>query len=466
MRRLIASLGSGNWKSLLACFLYFDTGFTVWVMWGPLAPFISKDLSLSAVEAGFLVSVPVLAASVARITLGNLFQAVDGRPLALLGIALSAVPAIVLLSPVAPDYGLLLTLGMFLGMGGASFAIALPMAGSSYPPNMQGLVLGLAAAGNLGAVLAGGVFPRIAQHLGWRYATAGSLPLLALAAVAVHSWAQDRSVKHGDRVRASAGFAVVFIGLTALVLGSNAGLIVSRTTGELLLPLLGALLALAALPRKHSAVLRERDAWIMMLVYSVTFGGFVGMSSYVTLFLTEQYQVSKVGAGLLMAAMSLTGAMVRPLGGLVADRVSGVKALLALLLGIATCDFAFAVLMPSLAAGTALLLALYTCLGLANGATFQLVPLRWKHTTGLMTGIIGAAGGIGGFYLAVVMGIARDGTGSYQIGFAAFGVLSILAFLMVLASQQRWLVWALPKGTDAGLIRCKVPNPAPDPEAR
>src|SRR5208282_3825280 len=135
-----------------ACFLYFDTGFTVWVMFGPLAPYVSRQLSLSPAQAGFLVAVPVLSASIMRVTLGNLFQSVDGRRLALLGIAISSIPSLILLFPITPTYTLLLTLGVLLGLGGASFAIALPMAGSSYPPRVQGLVLGLAAAGNIGAV--------------------------------------------------------------------------------------------------------------------------------------------------------------------------------------------------------------------------------------------------------------------------------------------------------------------------
>ena len=168
MKHLAASLRSGNWKALLACFLYFDTGFTAWVMFGPLAPFISRQSALSPTQASFLVAVPVLAAAIARVTLGNLFQTTSGRGLALLGITLSALPALVLQLPVTPCYTLLLVLGVFLGIGGASFAIALPMAGSSYPPRVQGLVLGLAAAGNIGAVADGFLFPHLAQDYGWQ----------------------------------------------------------------------------------------------------------------------------------------------------------------------------------------------------------------------------------------------------------------------------------------------------------
>src|ERR1700693_2017170 len=174
MNQLIASWRSGNWKALLACFLYFDTGFTAWVMFGPLAPYVSKQLSLSPTQAGFLVAVPVLSASIVRVTLGNLFQSVDGRRLALLGISISAIPSWILLFPIAPTYSMLLMLGVLLGVGGASFAIALPMAGSSYPPKVQGLVLGLAAAGNVGAVVDGFVFPTLAQHYGWPNARAAA----------------------------------------------------------------------------------------------------------------------------------------------------------------------------------------------------------------------------------------------------------------------------------------------------
>ncbi|MHB8475845.1 MAG: MFS transporter [Steroidobacteraceae bacterium] len=451
MKQVIASLRSGNWRALLACFLYFDTGFTAWVMFGPLAPYVSKQLSLSPSQAGLLVAVPVLSASIVRVTLGNLFQAVEGRRLALLGISISAIPSLILLLPIVPTYSMLLMLGALLGMGGASFAIALPMAGSSYPPRVQGLVLGLAAAGNIGAVVDGFVFPTLAQHYGWQLSTAAVLPLLALTAAAVILWAEDRSVKSGSGARAFAGFAISLLSVMALVLLVNGGLFGPGKTGQLLLPVLGAAVALAVLPRKYWAVLGERDTWVVMLVYSITFGGFVGMSSYVSLLLTTQYELPKIDAGMVMAGLSLTGALVRPVGGLLADRLSGVKVLLVLLLAIALCNIGFAMLMPPLPGAVALLTALYLCFGLGNGATFQLVPHRWKGKTGLMTGIIGAAGGIGGFYLPVVMSMAKEGTGSYQLGFTTFGILAALAFALVIVLHRQWLAWSAPQSAGVPL---------------
>jgi len=457
MKQVIASLKTGNWKALLACFLYFDTGFTAWVMFGPLAPYIAKQLALSPTQSGFLVAVPVLSASIVRVTLGNLFQSVNGRGLALLGIALSAIPALLLLLPIAPSYALLLVLGGFLGVGGASFAIALPMAGSSYPPRVQGLVLGLAAAGNIGAVIDGFVFPTLAQHWGWQRATAAVLPLLALTAAAVLLWAEDRSAKSGSPMRALVGFGVSLLGIIVLVQLVNRGLFGTGRTGTLLLPVLGVAVALAVLPRKYLAVLAERDTWVVMLIYSITFGGFVGMSSYVSLLLTTQYQLSKVDAGMFMAALSFTGALVRPVGGLLADRLSGVRVLLVLLIGIALCNFSYAMFMPALASAIVLLAALYLCFGLGNGATFQLVPHRWRGKTGLMTGIIGAAGGIGGFYLPVIMGIAKESTGSYQLGFATFGVLATIAFVLLGVLHRQWLSWSSPDDSALGFDATVAP---------
>ena len=224
--------------------------------------------------------------------------------------------------------------------------------------------------------------------------------------------------------------------------------------------MLGAGLALALLPGRYRTVFGERDTWVIMLVYSITFGGFVGMSSYVRLLLTSLYQMTKINAGLVMAALAFTGAMVRPLGGLLADRLSGVRVPIVLLLAIAACNFTFAKLMPGLTGGIALLAALYLCFGLGNGATFQLVPQRWGGRTGIMTGIIGAAGGIGGFYLPVNMGITRESTGSYQLGFAVFAALATLAFGLVVILRNQWIAWAMPGRLESAVSLAAPAMPA------
>ncbi|WP_175761797.1 MFS transporter [Burkholderia anthina] len=444
MQNLWHSLKSGNWRALLACFLYFDTGFTVWVIYGPLAPFIGKSLPMTPAEQGFLVAVPVLSAAILRVAFGNLYQAIDGRRIALAGIVLSSLPALILPLTMAPSYTTLLLLGVFLGVGGASFAIALPMAGANYPPRMQGLVLGLAAAGNIGAVLDGFLFPGLAQSFGWRNAMFAAVPLLAIAAIAIHFWAVDPAPKQDRAKPAVIGFVATIAGLLALVYAVRAGTFGAGRAGVLLLPALGALLAVLLLPRAHRAVLGERDTWVVMLVYSITFGGYVGMSSYVSTLLTTAYGTSKITAGMLMALFALVGALLRPLGGGLADRVSGVRALTVLLAIISLCDLAFWFAQPGYGTAIGLMMVLYASFGLGNGATFQLVPHRWKGRTGLMSGVVGAAGGIGGFYLPVIMGIAKESTGTYQAGFGIFGAIAAFALILVIVLRRQWLDWSMP----------------------
>src|SRR5438132_7720413 len=188
--------------------------------------------------------------------------------------------------------------------------------------------------------------------------------------------AKDLSVKSGSVKRAVVGFGATLVGLVGLVLLVHAGVFGTGKAGLFLLPLLGSLLAIAVLPQRYRAVLAERDTWVMMLVYSITFGGFVGMSSYVSTLLTTQYGMAKVDAGLLMSLFAFTGAIVRPFGGWLADRVTGVRSLLVLLVCISVLDFTFAAWMPPVGGGIAILLALYLCFGLGNGSTFQLVPQR------------------------------------------------------------------------------------------
>ncbi|MBU2851497.1 NarK/NasA family nitrate transporter [Acidithiobacillus ferrivorans] len=444
MKELLTLLRTGNWRALVASFLYFDTGFTVWLLYGPLAPYMIKTLGLTPAEQGFLVAVPVLAAAILRVAMGNLYQTMDGRWLALGGIALSAIPSLFLLFyPLAPSFPLLIVLGILLGVGGASFAVALPMAGSNYPAKVQGTVLGIAAAGNIGAVLDGFLFPPLAAQFGWAHATAAALPLLALAGVMMFFWGKDSAPKSGHVGQALAGFAATLVGLAFLAVATPLGWLgLHGKAALLMLPVFGVLLAGSVLPQRYRLALRERDTWVIILIYSITFGGFVGMSAYISLLLVSLYHLPKIDAGMLMALFAFTGAMLRPLGGMLADRVSGVIALRWFLGGIALTDAAFALWTPSLAVAVTLLLFLYACFGLGNGATFQLVPLRWPLKTGIMTGIIGAAGGIGGFYLPVILGIAKEETGTYHLGFACFALLATTALGLVLAMRRHWLPWA------------------------
>ncbi len=445
VKEIIEAIKSGNWKALFASFIYFDHSFSIWLLLGALGPFIAESLGLSGAQKGFMVAIPVIAAAIFRINFGHMFQYIDGKYIAVMGILLSAVPhAYMLLSGYKVSYEDLLWMGVFLGVAGASFAIALPMAGSNYPKEIQGLVLGVAAAGNIGAVLDGILFPPIARAIGWEKTFVLSAILLLVALFFVILWAEDRTKKNeGNKIYPVLAFFATIGFMILISVGFYKGWFgITGNAAKLLIPILGAIFAILLMPSEFKKVFLERDTWVLMFVYSITFGGFVGMSSYVAMLLRDVYGISKIEAGALMSLFAFTGAMIRPLGGHIADKISGATALIYFLGGIAAVNFIFALFTPPLILGIVLFLALYTFYGLGNGATFQLVPHRWPFKTGLMTGIIGAAGGIGGFYLPTVNGIVYDITGHYNVAFALFGGLASLIMLIVKLLHSQWMEWA------------------------
>ncbi|AAC06547.1 NarK family nitrate/nitrite MFS transporter [Aquifex aeolicus] len=445
LKEIIEAIKKGNPKALFASFIYFDHSFSIWLLLGALGPFIAESFGLSGAQKGFMVAIPVIAAAIFRLNFGHMFQYIDGKYIAIMGIILSSIPHLyMILSGYRVTYDDLLWMGVFLGIAGASFAIALPMAGSNYPKEVQGLVLGLAAAGNIGAVLDGILFPPIARSIGWEntFVLSGILLLIALFFVVI--WARDLTKKNeGNRFYPVFAFFATIAFMVILALGFQKGWFgITGNAGKLLIPVLGSVFAILLMPLAFKKVFLERDTWVLMLAYSITFGGFVGMSSYVAMLLRDIYGISKVEAGALMSLFAFTGAMIRPLGGHIADKISGATALLFFLAGIAGVNFIFSLVTPPLAVGIVLFLALYSFYGLGNGAVFQLVPHRWPYQTGLMTGIIGAAGGIGGFYLPVVNGIVFESTGAYNLAFALFGGIALLCLLIVKLLHARWMEWA------------------------
>ena len=445
LKDIWGAVKKGDPKALFASFIYFDHSFSIWLLFGALGPFIAEAFGLSGSQKGFMVAIPVIAAAIFRLNFGHMFQFVNGKIIAVMGIFLSLVPHLyMLITGFKISYEDLLWMGVFLGIAGASFAIALPMAGSNYPKEVQGLVLGLAAAGNIGAVLDGILFPPIAKVIGWEKTFVLSSILLLVALIFVLAWSKDKTQKTSGRALypflaffATIGFMVV------LALGFQKGWFgVSDNVGKILIPILGSLFAITLMPMSFKRVFLERDTWVLMLAYSITFGGFVGMSSYIAMLLRDVYGISKIEAGAMMSLLAFTGAMIRPLGGHIADKVSGASALIYFLGGIAIVNGVFAFFTPPFFLGVLMFLALYIFYGLGNGAIFQLVPHRWPYQTGLMTGIIGAAGGIGGFYLPTINGMVYEATGAYSLAFAFFGGVAVLCLLIVKFLHAQWMEWA------------------------
>jgi MFS transporter, NNP family, nitrate/nitrite transporter len=384
---------AGHLPTLVACFLYFDLSFAVWVILGPLGVQIAKDLHLDAAQKGLMVATPVLAGALLRIFNGALAQQLKPK---LAGILAQVTVVAGLLG--AWFFGIhnfaeVLVLGIVLGVAGASFAIALPLASHWYPPEHQGTALGIAGAGNSGTVLASLFAPGLAVLLGWRNVIGlAALPLIIVLAIFI-------------------------------AVAKNSPNSPART------PL-----------RDYLRILTIPDAWYLMFFYSVTFGGFVGLASSLPIYFNDQYGLSPVVAGYVTAGCVFVGSMLRPIGGAIADRFGGIRTLAVVYLVAAAALVATASRLPTAGLALAAFAAAMGALGIGNGAVFQLVPQRFRREIAILTGLVGMAGGLGGFYLASSLGFSRQLTGGYSMGILIFAALALLAFAGISTVGRRWRV--------------------------
>jgi NNP family nitrate/nitrite transporter-like MFS transporter len=385
----------GHAPTLFAAFLYFDLSFMVWVILGPLGVAIAKDFNLDPAQKGLMVAIPVLAGALLRLVNGVLVDRIGpkrtgiiGQLIVLTGLALAWVVGI-------HSYNQVLALGLVLGVAGSSFAVALPLASRWYPQEHQGLALGIAGAGNSGTALAALFAPMLAKTYGWQNVIGLAALPLAIAFVVYLLLAKDAPEQPAPKKLA-----------------------------------------------EYLDVLKVPDAWWLMLLYAVTFGGFVGLASSLTIYFNAEYGLDPVKAGFFTAACVFAGSFIRPVGGALADRHGGVRTLTVVYalaaIGMAVASFQ----LPSAWLALAVLMFSMLALGAGNGAVFQLAPQRFRKEIGVMTGLIGMTGGIGGFYLASTLGMAKKATGSYQIGFLGFAALALFALIALHSLKSRWrAIW-------------------------
>lgn len=380
---------SGHLPTLFSAFLYFDVSFMVWVLFGPMTPFIADQIHMSATQKGLLTAIPLLGGSFFRPILGLLADRIGGRRAGLVGLCLTLVP-LILAWRFATELWQLYTVGFLLGIAGASFAVALPLAGRWYPPEHQGLAMGIAGAGNSGTLVATLFGPRLAQHYGWHVVFGLALLPIAMVLCAFFLLARNSPSK------------------------------------------------LAPKPWKaYGDVLSMADTWKLCFLYSITFGGFVGMTSFLSVFFHDQYHLSKITAGDLTTLVVVSGSFLRPVGGWLADRLGGYRMLLTLFAGVALCLAAIGTL-PPIVVLVPLLFVVMGMLGMGNGAVFQIAPQRFPANIELITGIVGAAGGLGGFFLPSLFGVLKDMSGTYAAGLLCFAGLTAMAAILLLEFGVRW----------------------------
>lgn len=381
---------SGHWPTLLTAFLYFDFSFMAWTVLGPLGAQIGESLHLDAGQKGLMVAMPILGGAILRLVLGLFVDRIGAKRtgivaqiIVMLGLAAAWLFGI-------PNFATVLLFGAILGFAGASFAVALPQAGRWYPPRLQGVVMGLAGAGNVGVVLDSLIAPRLALAYGWQ------------------------------NVFGFALIPAILVFVTYVLFSKNPPVEVK--------------------PKKLSDyfnLLKEKDAHWFCFYYTISFGGFVGLASYYVLYFKSEFGVSPVKAGDYAALCTLAGALLRPVGGAIADRFGGIRSLL-VFYSLAATGLAAAAFTHHLSGNLALFLLASGSLGMANGSVFQLLPQRFGKDLGVMTGLVGCGGGIGGFYLAASLGYAKNVTGSCSAGFLAFAGLCILAITGLVLVKTRW----------------------------
>ena len=382
---------SGHTPTLLSAFLYFDVAFMIWVMLGPLAVQIATTLELTASQKGLMVATPVLAGGLLRVVMGVLVDHLGPKKAGWIGqgIVIAALSWAWLAG--IHSFREVMVLGVALGFAGAAFAVALPLASRWYPPQHQGTALGIAGAGNSGTVLAALFAPGLAVAFGWGNVFGLALIPVVLAFLVYSVFAKDAPDCPPPKSL-----------------------------------------------NQYLHVLKDKDAWWFMFFYSVTFGGFVGLASSLVIYFNTQYGLDPKMAGFFTAGCVFAGSLVRPIGGNVADRIGGVRSLTGMYIFAAIFLGVVSFGLPEAWMALAVFVGAMLALGMGNGAVFQLVPQRFKKEIGVMTGLVGMAGGVGGFYLASSLGYSKQMTGSYQAGFLIFAALAVLALVGLTGVKTRW----------------------------
>lgn len=377
---------SGNTLQLTLATGAFAICFAVFGSVSAMMPLLKKNLGLDPVQVSIALAIPVLLGSLGRIPLGMLTDRYGGRLIFALVMSAAIVPAFMM--GFVTSYWQLILCGFFIGIALASFSVGVGFVSGWYPPAKQGMALGVYGAGNIGQSLAAFGSPMLAAALGfrWGFWTFGLLLLVWLAFFLLKA-------ENAPRRQPAKSFS------------------------DVLKPL------------------REAKSWLLSLYYFLTFGGFVAMAIYLPIFLTEIFKLTPGDAGARTAGFVLLATLLRPAGGMLADRIGGRRILLWVFP--VTAVMAIFLACPSMVTFTIGALGMAAAIGLGNGAVFKLVPEYFPQSVGAVTGLVGAAGGLGGFFPPLVLGAIRQATGTFTLGFVLLAVFALICFVVILKSGAR-----------------------------
>lgn len=360
----------------------FAVSFAVWGLIAALAPRFTELYKLSATEKSALIAIPVLLGSIGRIFAGMAADRFGGRNVFAALLILSAIAAACV--GFSTSYAQLLIFGLLLGIAGTTFPVGVGFTSKWFSPEKQGMALGVYGAGNIGQSIAVFFAPVLALQFGdWRTVFYCFAAISLIWGIVFYLFARDAGA------------------------GGGAAAAKPKTLAENL-----------------SVLRRSKIAWILSLFYFLTFGGFVALGLYLPTFLKEIFNLSATDAGARTAGFIVLATLMRPVGGILADKIGGAKVLIFVFAAIAVLSLllSFASIVPF----TVGALGCAAALGLGNGAVFKLVPQYFPKETGTVTGLVGAFGGLGGFFPPLELGLVKDATGSYTIGFVLLAAFALL----------------------------------------
>jgi NNP family nitrate/nitrite transporter-like MFS transporter len=373
--------------NLVLATVAFAVAFVGWSLISPLAKEFQDDLDLTDTRTLALTAVPVVLGSLLRIPVGALTDRLGGRLMFPVVLGLSALPAAAF--GFVDGYAALIVVGFFLGIAGSSFAVGVPFVAGWYPKERQGFALGVYGMGNIGTAIAAFSAPAIVNAFGRETLGISAAVLLLATAVVFYRLAEDPPRRSG--------------------------------------------------PVRYGEVLRSGwRLWRLALLYFVTFGGFVAMAVFLPKLLSDWFDLSLTDAGLRAAGFTALATLARPVGGALSDRFGAATVLVVVFAG-AALDAAWLAAVsgdPTIVPVTIACLTLACFLGLCNGAVFKAVPVDFPETTGAATGIVGAAGGLGGFFPPILMGIVKDRFDTYALGFLGLVVFALVCLGVALAMRR------------------------------